>query len=199
MSGSAQVAMANGGIERGHGMTGVVEAVSQRGGHHFSKTPQMWIRLVAGLGVEGDGHAGVTVQHRSRIARNPASPNLRQVHLLHRELLDELAGRGFPLGPGQIGENILTAGIDLLGLPTDAVLHIGETAHVRVTGLRNPCVQLDRFRPGLMAATLDRDAAGNLIRKTGIMGVVLADGDVRPGDAIRVTPPDGPHRCLLPV
>lgn len=180
-------------------MSAFVEAVSQRGGHHFSKTPRMWIRLVAGLGVEGDGHAGATVQHRSRIARNPAAPNLRQVHLLQRALLDELAVRGFVLGPGQIGENILTQGIDLLGLPAGAVLRIGATARVRVTGLRNPCLQLDRFMPGLMAATLDRDAAGNLIRKAGVMGIVLADGDVRPGDAIIVVPPDGPHRPLQPV
>lgn len=180
-------------------MAGMVEAVSQRGGHHFSKTPRMWITLVAGQGVEGDGHAGTTVQHRSRVARNPDAPNLRQVHLLHRELLDELAARGLEIGPGQIGENILTRGLDLLGLPADAVLRIGQTARVRVTGLRNPCLQLDRFRPGLMAATLDRDAAGALVRKAGIMGVVLAGGDVRPGDAIMVTPPEGPHRRLQPV
>jgi MOSC domain-containing protein YiiM len=177
----------------------MVEAVSQRGGHHFSKTPRMWITLVTGLGVEGDGHAGATVKHRSRVARNPDAPNLRQVHLLHRELLAELAGRGFALGPGQIGENILTRGIDLLALPAGTLLRIGDSAQVRVTGLRNPCLQLDRFMPGLMAATLDRDAAGNLVRKAGIMGVVLAGGDVRPGDAIRVTLPDGPHRVLLPV
>jgi hypothetical protein len=180
-------------------VTGLVEAVCQRGGHHFSKTPRMWIRLIAGLGVEGDGHAGVTVQHRSRVARDPTTPNLRQVHLLHRELLEELAPRGFALGPGHIGENILTQGLDLLGLPTDTVLRIGETAEVRVTGLRNPCKQLDTFMPGLMKATLDRDAEGNLIRKAGVMGVVLTGGDIRPGDTIVAIPPDGPHRPLQPV
>ncbi len=179
-------------------MPGLVEAVSLRGSHSFSKTPRMWITLVAGLGVEGDAHLGATVKHRSRVARDPAQPNLRQVHLLQAELLDELAPRGFRIGPGDIGENILTRGVDLLGLPTGAVLRIGSAA-VRVTGLRNPCVQLDRFRQGLMAATLDRDAAGNLIRKAGIMGVVLTGGNVRPGDAIAVTLPDPPHRPLLPV
>ena len=180
-------------------MPGVVEAVSQRGGHHFSKTPRLWIRLLTSLGVEGDGHAGTTVKHRSRVARDPTMPNLRQVHLLHRELLEELRPRGFDIGPGQIGENILTAGVDLLGLPTDTVLRIGAEARVRVTGLRNPCIQLDRFMPGLMAAVLDRDEAGGLVRKAGIMAVVLDGGEVRPGDAIEVTRPVRPWRKLLPV
>lgn len=180
-------------------MPGIVEAVSQRGGHHFSKQPRMWINLLAGLGVEGDGHAGTTVQHRSRAARDPTQPNLRQVHLLHRELLDELEAQGFVIGPGDIGENILTRQVDLLGLPTGAVLHIGDTARVRLTGLRNPCIQLDRFRPGLMAATLDRDASGNLIRKAGVMAVVLAGGEVRPGDPVEVVPPPEPHQPLRPV
>lgn len=180
-------------------MPGIVEAVSQCRGHHFSKRPGMWITLLAGLGVEGDGHAGTTVQHRSRVARDPSQPNLRQVHLLHRELLEELEAKGFAVGPGQIGENILTRGIDLLGLPADAVLCIGDAARVRVTGLRNPCVQLDRFRPGLMAATLDRDERGGLVRKAGIMAVVLQGGVVRPGDPIEAVLPPEPHRRLLPV
>ena len=180
-------------------MPGVVEAVSQRGGHHFSKTPRLWIRLLAGLGVEGDGHAGTTVKHRSRVARDPTMPNLRQVHLLHRELLEELRPYGFDIGPGQIGENILTAGMDLLGLPTGTVLRLGAEARVRVTGLRNPCLQLDRFMPGLMAATLDRDEAGGLVRKAGIMAVVLDGGEVHPGDAIEVIMPAKPWQKLLPV
>jgi MOSC domain-containing protein YiiM len=179
-------------------MSGRVDAVSQASTHRFSKQPRMWIRLVAGLGVEGDAHLGTTVQHRSRVARDPSQPNLRQVHLLHRELLEELEGQ-FVIGPGDIGENILTRGLDLLGLPTGAVLRIGVAAEVRVTGLRNPCLQLDRFRPGLMAATLDRDAAGGLIRKAGVMGVVLTDGEVRPGDLIEVVLPEAPHRPLQPV
>jgi hypothetical protein len=180
-------------------MPGFVEAVCQRSGHHFSKLPVMWITLVAGLGVAGDGHAGRTVQHRSRVARDPNQPNLRQVHLLHSELFHELEAKGFVIGPGQIGENILTRGIDLLALPADSILRLGDTARVRVTGLRNPCVQLDRFKPGLMAATLERDAAGGLIRKAGIMAVVLDSGDVRPGDPIEVIVPPQPHRRLLPV
>jgi MOSC domain-containing protein YiiM len=180
-------------------MTGVVEVVSQRGGHHFSKQPRMWISLLAGLGVEGDGHAGATVKHRSRVARDPTQPNLRQVHLLHRELLDELETRGFVLGPGDIGENILTRNVDLLGLPAGTILHIGDAARVQVTGLRNPCIQLDRFRPGLMAATLGRDASGSLIRKAGVMSIVLAGGEVRPGDPIEVMLPPQPHRPLRVV
>lgn len=179
-------------------MPGVVEAVSQGGTHAFSKRPRLWITLLAGLGVEGDAHLGTTVQHRSRMARDPTQPNLRQVHLLHREVLQELEAKGYVIGPGQIGENILTRGIDLLALPTGAVLTIGAAA-VQVTGLRNPCIQLDRFRPGLMQATLDRDAEGKLIRKAGIMGVVLTGGEVRPGDAIRVRLPAPPHRPLMPV
>lgn len=179
-------------------MGGIVEAVSQSGTHSFAKPARMWITLLAGLGVAGDAHLGTTVKHRSRVARDPTQPNLRQVHLLHRELLEELEARGFVIGPGQIGENILTRGIDLLGLPTGSVLRIGSAA-IEVTGLRNPCVQLDRFRPNLMAATLDRDADGKLIRKAGIMGVVLAGGDIRPGDAVDIELPAGPHRPLQPV
>lgn len=179
-------------------MSGAVAAVSQGSTHRFSKTPRMWISLLAGLGVEGDAHLGTTVKHRSRVVRDPTQPNLRQVHLLHRELLCELESRGYVIGPGQIGENILTCGVDLLGLPTDTVLRIGEAA-IRVTGLRNPCVQLDRFRPGLMAATLDRDADGNLVRKAGIMGVVLTGGEIGPGDAIRISLPAPPHHRLQPV
>jgi MOSC domain-containing protein YiiM len=180
-------------------MPGFVEAVSQAGTHRFSKQPRMWICLLAGLGVEGDAHLGTTVKHRSRVARDPTQPNLRQVHLLHRELLEALEPQGFAIGPGDIGENILTRGLDLLGLPTDTVLRIGVTAEIRVTGLRNPCIQLNRFRSGLMAATLDRDQAGNLIRKAGIMAVVLTSGEVRPGDPIEVILPRQPHRGLLPV
>ncbi len=180
-------------------MQGFVEAVCQRSGHHFSKQPMMWITLLAGLGVAGDGHAGRTVRHRSRVARDPNQPNLRQVHLLHSELFHELEAKGFAVGPGQIGENILTRGIELLGLPPDTVLYIGATARVQVTGLRNPCIQLDRFKPGLMAATLDQDSRGGLIRKAGIMAIVLEGGDVRPGDPIEVILPPKPHRRLLPV
>jgi len=180
-------------------MSGFVAAVCQRSTHRFSKQPRMWVQLLAGLGVEGDAHLGTTVKHRSRVARDPTQPNLRQVHLLHQELLETLKTQGFVIGPGDIGENILTREIDLLALPTDTILRIGAAARVRVTGLRNPCIQLNRFRPGLMAATLDRDAAGNLIRKAGIMAVVLTSGEVRPGDTIEIILPPKPHCHLVPV
>lgn len=180
-------------------MTGVVTAVSSDRAHRFSKPNQAVIRLLAGLGVEGDAHLGETVQHLSRIRRDPSQPNLRQVHLLHAELHEELQAAGFDVSAGQMGENITTRGIDLLGLPTGTRLHLGEMAVVEVTGLRNPCAQLDRFQPGLMAAVLDRDADGRLIRKAGIMAIVLAGGEVRPSDPIRVTLPPAPHRPLEPV
>jgi MOSC domain-containing protein YiiM len=176
-----------------------VIAVSLGSGHHFSKTPDLSIRLLKGLGVAGDAHMGETVKHRSRVRKDPTQPNLRQVHLIHAELFEELRAKGFGVKPGDLGENVTTSGLDLLALPTGARLHLGATAMVKVTGLRNPCIQIDGFQKGLMAATLDKDADGNLIRKAGIMGIVLAEGDVRPGDAIAVVMPDGPHRPLAPV
>jgi MOSC domain-containing protein YiiM len=165
----------------------------------MSKPNQDGIRLLAGLGVEDDAHQGVTVKHRSRVARDPSQPNLRQVHLIHAELHDELGANGFRIEAGQMGENITTRGVDLLELPTGSRLHLGASAVVEVTGLRTPCAQLDKIEPGLMAATLDRDEAGNLIRKAGIMAIVIASGDVRPGDPIRVELPALPHRSLEPV
>ena len=180
-------------------MGGVVTAVSRSATHTMSKPNQGSIRLLTGLGVEEDAHKGETVKHRSRVARDPNQPNLRQVHLIHAELHDELRAAGFDMAPGQMGENVTTRGVDLLGLPTGARLHLGDTAVVEITGLRNPCAQLDGIQPGLMAATLDRDAEGNLVRKAGIMGIVLADGEVRPGDPIRVELPPEPHSPLAPV
>jgi MOSC domain-containing protein YiiM len=174
-------------------------AVARSPRHRFSKQAEPAITLVEGIGVEGDAHAGVTVRHRSRVARNPAAPNLRQVHLIHSELFAELAAQGFTLAPGDMGENVTTAAIDLLALPVGTILHLGEAAEIAVTGLRNPCAQLDRFAPGLMAATLARDADGTLIRKAGIMATVRRGGTVRPGDAIAVTLPPPPHRYLAPV
>ena len=179
-------------------MTATVVAVSQSSAHRFSKSQRLWITLLAGLGVEGDAHAGRTVQHRSDAARDPSRPNLRQVHLLQRELLEALETRGFALGPGDIGENILTSGIDLPNLPAGSVLSIGN-AVIEVTGLRDPCVQMDRYRPGLMAATLGRDSRGTLIRKAVVMAIVLTGGEVRPGDRIRVRLPPRPFRPLQPV
>ncbi len=180
-------------------IAGTVIAVSRSEAHAMSKGNEDCIRLLAGLGVEGDAHLGETVQHRSRVARDPSQPNLRQVHLLHAELHDQLRSAGFEVYPGQIGENITTRGIDLLGLPCGARLHLGASAIVEVTGLRNPCVQLDGIQPGLMAATLDRDEQGNLIRKAGVMGIVLAGGVVRAGDPVRVDLPPPPRRPLSPV
>jgi MOSC domain-containing protein YiiM len=180
-------------------MTGIVTAVSRGATHTFSKAAQASIRLLPGLGVEDDAHMGGTVKHRSRVARDPNQPNLRQVHLIHAELFDELRAAGFSVSVGQIGENVTTRGIDLLGLPSGTRLHLGDTAAVEVTGLRNPCSQLDDFQPGLMAATLGRDEQGGLIRKAGVMGIVLAGGTVRPGDPIRVELPPEPRRPLAPV
>jgi len=175
---------------------GVVEGVSRSAKHTFSKPKQGSIRLLAGLGVEGDAHLGETVKHRSRVRQSPTQPNLRQIHLIHAELHDELKTSGFDVSAGQMGENITTRGIDLLGLPAGAKLRLGHDALVEVTGLRNPCAQLNNFQPGLMEAVLDLDEHGNLVRKAGIMGVVLADGEVRPGDPIRVELPSKPHSPL---
>lgn len=180
-------------------MAGTVIAVSRSAGHTFSKPNEGSIRLLTGLGVEGDAHLGVTVKHRSRVAKDPTVPNLRQVHLIHAELIDELEAAGFRVWPGAMGENVTTRGIDLLGLPTGTILRLGRDAVIEVTGLRNPCRQLNDFQPGLMAATLDRDADGNLVRKAGIMAVVLAPGEVKPGDAIAVDLPPAPRRKLEPV
>jgi MOSC domain-containing protein YiiM len=163
------------------------------------KPNQLLIRLLAGLGVEGDAHSGTTVKHRSRVARNPHAPNLRQVHLIHAELLDELLARRLPVAPGEMGENLTTRGIDLLALPAGTRLRLGDEAIVEVTGLRNPCKQLDDIHPGLMAATLARSPSGQLIRKAGVMSIVLVGGEVRPGDPIRIEVPAPPHRALEPV
>ena len=180
-------------------MDAKVIAVAVSPTHSFSKPVGECIRLVAGLGVEGDAHNGVTVQHRSRIAKYGGTPNLRQVHLMHAELLDELRLAGFTVNPCDMGENVTTSGVDLLGLPVGARLRLGRAALIEVTGLRNPCKQLNDFQPGLMQATLDRDAEGNLIRKAGIMAIVLTGGDIHPGDPITVELPPGARRPLEPV
>jgi MOSC domain-containing protein YiiM len=180
-------------------LSGIVMAVSRSGTHTMSKPNQERIQLLTGLGVAGDAHQGETVKHRSRVKRDPTQPNLRQVHLIHAELHDELRDAGFAVSAGQMGENITTRGVDLLGLPVGTRLLLGDTATVEVTGLRNPCAQLNGIAAGLMAATLDRDQDGNLVRKAGVMGVVVNGGEVRPGDTIRVELPPAPHRRLGPV
>ncbi len=170
-----------------------VTAVSRNAAHTFSKENVPSLRLLTGLGAEGDAHAGVTVRHRSRVAADPTQPNLRQVHLIHAELFDALRAAGFSVTAGDLGENITTGGVYLLGLPTGTRLHIGPVAVVEITGLRNPCGQLSAFQPGLLRAVLGHDAEGNLFRKAGVMGVVLAGGEVRPGDAIRAQLPPEPY------
>ncbi len=177
-------------------MASIVFAVHKDDAHRFSKQPAQRLLLIKGQGIEGDAHCGVTVQHRSRVAVDPNQPNLRQVHLLQAELFDELAGHGLGLTPGQMGENITTRGIDLLGLPQGSCLQIGADAVVELTGLRNPCAQIENFLPGLLNAVLDRSPDGQLIRKAGVMGVVLAGGAVQAGDTISVVLPALPHRAL---
>ena len=176
-------------------MTGRVVSVSAGPTHAFSKDVAARIVLLQGLGVEGDAHCGATVKHRSRVRQNPAQPNLRQVHLIHAELFDELAALGFTAAPGQLGENITTRGLDLLAMPAGTELRFGA-AVVRLTGLRNPCSQLDAFQAGLMSALIETRPDGTLARKAGVMGVVEAGGAVVPGDTIEVVLPPPPHRAL---
>ncbi|MDM7888707.1 MOSC domain-containing protein [Curtobacterium sp. RHCJP20] len=178
---------------------GRIVAVARDTEHRFSKPVVEEITLVAGWGVEGDAHAGTTVQHRSRVARDPSQPNLRQVHLLHAEVFDEVAAAGHVVVPGDMGENVTTRGVDLLGLPTGALLHLGDEACVRVTGLRNPCQQINDFDPGLLRAVLGRAEDGTVERKGGVMGVVVTGGVVRAGDAVRVELPAGEPQPLVPV
>jgi MOSC domain-containing protein YiiM len=173
-----------------------VIAVASSPSHTFSKVVQPAITVVAGLGIQGDAHCGVTVKHRSRVARDPTQPNLRQVHLIHSELFAELRAQGFKVEPSQLGENITTEGIDLLGLPEGTELQIGEEVILQLTGLRNPCEQLNQFQPGLMAALVHRAQDGSLVRKAGVMSVVVAGGQVRPGDDVRISLPAQPHRAL---
>jgi MOSC domain-containing protein YiiM len=174
-------------------MTARIVALHRSPAHSFSKQADTRLNLIKGEGVEGDAHRGVMVKHRSRVAADPTQPNLRQVHLLHREMIEDVNGKGFTIKPGDIGENITTEGIDLLALPRATLLAIGETALLEVTGLRNPCIQLDQFQPGLMKAFLGKADDGSLIRKAGIMTIVREGGEVREGDGIRVILPDGPH------
>ncbi|MFC0602457.1 MOSC domain-containing protein [Streptomyces palmae] len=177
-------------------MDGTVVAVCRSAGHTFGKPARESIRLLAGLGVEGDAHLGVTVKHRSRVAQDPTQPNLRQVHLIHEELFAELAAAGHTVLPGELGENLTTRGVDLLGLPTGTLLHLGAEAVVEITGLRNPCRQIDAFQDGLLKQVVGRDADGGIVRKAGVMGIVRAGGEVRPGDTVRAELPEGEHRPL---
>jgi hypothetical protein len=174
----------------------VVVAVSTAAGHTFSKPNRDRVRLLAGLGVEGDAHLGVTVRHRSRVARDPTQPNLRQVHLIAAELLDELRADGFPLVAGELGENVTTRGVDLLGLPAGTLLRLGPDAVVEVTGLRNPCRQIEEHRGGLLARVVGRGPDGRVLRRAGVMAVVRTGGEVAPGDHVGVRYPAGERRPL---
>jgi len=178
---------------------GIAIAVCSSAAHTMAKALRPSIRLLAGIGVEGDAHAGATVRHRSRVAKDPGRPNLRQVHLIHAEMHDALSTAGMPVVPGQMGENVTTRGVDLLALSTGARLHLGASAVLEITGLRNPCTQLDGIHPGLMAAMLRRNPDGSVARRAGVMAIVLEGGEVLPGDRIWVEPPAGQHRPLEPV
>jgi MOSC domain-containing protein YiiM len=178
---------------------GLVLAVSAKITHGFSKEPRRAIQLIAGVGVEGDVHAGVTTQHRYLLKKDPKRSNLTQVHLIHSELFEEMSVAGFTLSAGEMGENVTTSGVDLLGLPVGAKLYLGETAVVEVTGLRDPCSQINGLRPGLMKALIGKDSAGKIVRRAGIMGVVLEGGEVRTGSRIRVELPEKPWVKMGPV
>ena len=180
-------------------MPASIIAVSRSGSHNFTKPNDSAIRLLAGLGVEGDAHLGELVKHRSNVRKDPGKPNLRQVHLIHAELQDELRAEGYRVSPGVMGENITTRGIDLLSLPLGARLQLGAEAVIEVTGLRKPCHQLDAYQAGLMSAVIGRDEDGKPIYKCGVMAIVVSGGEVRPGDDIRIILPALPHRPLAPV
>ena len=180
-------------------MKSYVVNVSLSPTHTFRKYSAMSIKLLKGLGVEGDAHCGRLMKHRSRLKERPIPPNLRQVHLIHSELFDELNQKGFHVTPGLIGENITTKGIDLLSLPRNTKLYIGEDSVVEITGLRNPCNQLNNLQDGLLPAVLGKDAEGNVIRKAGIMGIVKHGGEIRPEDEIKIELPEKPYVKLVRV
>jgi len=177
-------------------LTGKVVAVARDSVHRFSKKVVSEIRIIDGLGVEGDAHLGRTVKHRSRVAIDPAQPNLRQVHLIHSELFEEVRAKGFNVYPADLGENITTVGIDLLALPRGTILRIGDAVELEVTGLRNPCHQIDDFQPGLLSAVLSKGERGEVVRKSGIMTVVKAGGMVKAGDVIQSIYPEKPYLPL---
>ena len=180
-------------------MDGTIVSVNKSSTHTFSKPNQDKIVLLSGLGVEGDAHMGEKVKHRSRVRKDPTQPNLRQVHLIHSELHDELNASGYHVSAGEMGENVTTRGVDLLGLPKGTKLYLGDSAVVEVTGLRNPCEQIDTFQDGLLKFCVYKDENGNIVRKAGIMSIVLTGGEVRAGNQIRVELPPEPHEALQVV
>ena len=179
--------------------TPAVIAVARDDAHRFSKPLREEITLVAGHGVEGDAHAGPTMIRRVRYRPTETLPNLRQVHLIHHELFDEIAAEGFAVAPGQLGENVTTRGVDLLALPRGTRIRLGDDAEVEITGLRNPCKQINAFQAGLMKRLLARGPDGQVVRLVGVMAIVLSDGVVRTGDALSITLPEGEHEALRPV
>jgi len=172
---------------------GFVKALSRSKNHTLIKKNETQIKLEKGLGVERDAHFGKTVKHRSRVKKDPNQPNLRQVHLMHSELFEELSQKGFDVSAGEMGENITTTGIDILHLPVNTILHIGENAQIQLTGFRNPCAQLDGIQKGLMKALLTVDNDGNLFRKSGVFGIVLKGGIITVKNKILVELPEKPH------
>ena len=195
---SIPIALSSGWVGMEPRMSQIV-AVSLGSKHTFSKKTADRITLLTGLGVEGDAHCGALVKHRYHVKKDPTKPNLCQVHLLQSELFEELAAKGFVIAPGEMGENITTSGLDLLNLPTGTILKLGKDAVVEVTGLRNPCILMNQFRPGLMAAVIERKSAGKVVKKAGIMSIVIAGGIVQPGDTIHVELPPQPWRPLVCV
>jgi MOSC domain-containing protein YiiM len=173
---------------------GSVVAVSIDGKHRFSKTPRLSVSLTKGHGIEGDAHYGPLVQHRCLARRAPTAANLRQVHLIPSELFDALRTRGFEVRPGNLGENITTLGLDLECLPLGTMLRLGASAIVRLTGLRTPCILIDRFEAGLKD-----ELRGGLLGprfRAGVMAIVSDGGEVSPGDLIRAVLPAPPHVVL---
>lgn len=181
-------------------MTPRVVAVSLSAKHGFSKVPQAAIRLIAGEGVEGDVHRGERTQHLYRMRQDPTQPNLCQVHLLSSEKLEELRAKEFAVRPGDLGENILTEGLDLLNLPLATLLRVGEDALLQVTGLRTPCLKIDKYQRGLQQHMWgERDELGRRTRRAGIMTIVLHGGLVRSSYPIAIEVPPEPHLPLPPV
>jgi len=174
----------------------IVHSLSISEQHTFSKNVLDEVEVIAGIGIKGDAHAGKTVKHRSRVAKDPTQPNLRQIHLIHLELLSELAAKGYHVKPGDLGENITTQGISLLDLPKDTILTIGKSVEVQITGLRNPCHQIDKFQKGLLKEVVGKNDAGEIVRMAGIMGIVLKGGIIKVNDAIHITYPNLPFERL---
>ena len=168
---------------------GIVAGVFVSGGHTFSKSERYSVTLLQGLGIEGDAHCGSTVQHLSDRKKNSTRSNLRQLHLIQSELIEELNATGFDVRPGDLGENITTGQIDLPALPQGTLLRIGDTAVVEITGLRTPCFKIERFRKGLRSAVTEHRHGGPATLKGALMAIVVAGGVVNRDDRIGVIIP----------